>query len=54
MAEETRQRLEMLLVMQWLDEGASDGGELALSVSTAAAELGLEAGRSGLLAVRPE
>ena len=51
MAEETRQRLEMLLVMQWLDEGASDGGELALSVSTAAAELGLEAGRSGLLAV---
>ena len=37
--------------MQWLDEGASDGGELALSVSTAAAELGLEAGRSGLLAV---
>lgn len=45
------ERLEMLLVMQWLDEGAGDDGEVALSVPTAAAELGLEGGREGLLAV---
>ena len=50
MADDVRQRLEMLLVMQWLDEGAVDEGEVALSVPTAASELGLE-GRSGLLAV---
>ena len=41
----------MLLVMQWLDEGAPDDGAIALSVSTAAAELGLPSGREGLLAV---
>lgn len=45
------ERLEMLLVMQWLDEGAGEEGEVALSVGTAASELGLEGGRSGLLAV---
>jgi hypothetical protein len=44
-------RLEMLLVMQWLDEGADEEGAVALSVPTAAAELGLEPGRSGLLTV---
>jgi hypothetical protein len=44
-------RLEMLLVMQWLDEGADDEGAVALSVPTAAAELGLEPGRAGLLTV---
>jgi hypothetical protein len=49
--DDTAQRLEMLLVMQWLDEGAVDEGEVALSVPTAAAELGLEEGRAGLLAV---
>lgn len=43
-------RLEMLLVMQWLDEGANDDGEVALSVATAASELDAE-GREGLLAV---
>ena len=43
-------RLEMLLVMQWLDEGAGDDGEVALSVATAASELDAE-GREGLLAV---
>jgi len=48
--DDTCQRLEMLLVMQWLDEGAVDGGEVALSVATAASELGLEGG-AGLLAV---
>ena len=44
-------RLEMLLVMQWLDEGADDEGAVALSVPTAANELGLEPDRTGLLAV---
>ncbi len=48
-ADDTAQRLEMLLVMQWLDEGASDDGRVALSVATAASELGLEEGRPGLL-----
>jgi hypothetical protein len=50
-ADDTRQRLEMLLVMQWLDEGAGEGGDVALSVPTAVAELGLEPGRAGLLEV---
>jgi len=50
-SQDVRERLEMLLVMQWLDEGAGDEGEVALSVTTAAAELGLEEGRAGLLAV---
>ena len=50
-AEDIRQRLEMLLVMQWLDEGAGPEGEVALSVATAASEHGLEGGRAGLLAV---
>jgi hypothetical protein len=45
------QRLEMLLVMQWLDEGAGEEGEVALSVATAASELDQEHGRAGLLAV---
>ena len=51
MGDDTGQRLEMLLVMQWLDEGAGDEGAIALSVATAASELGLEAGRPGLLRV---
>ena len=51
MGEDTAQRLEMLLVMQWLDEGAGEEGDVALSVSTAAAELGLNKGRGGLLEV---
>lgn len=45
------ERLEMLLVLQWLDEGTPEDGAVALSVPTAATELGLEPGRSGLLAV---
>ena len=44
-------RLEMLLVMQWLDEGADDEGAVALSIPTAANELGLEPDRTGLLTV---
>jgi hypothetical protein len=44
-------RLEMLLVMRWLDEGAADDGEVALSVASVADELGLEPDRNGLLSV---
>jgi len=47
--EDLDKRLEMLLVMQWLDEGAGAEGEIALSVATAACELGLEGGRATLL-----
>lgn len=45
------ERLEMLLVARWLEEGAGESGELSLSVAAAAAELGLDADRPGLLAV---
>ncbi len=48
---EMGERLEMLLVMQWLDEGSPDDGTVAFSLPTAASELGLDAGREGLLAV---
>ncbi|MDX6556044.1 MAG: hypothetical protein QOD86_2239 [Miltoncostaeaceae bacterium] len=48
---EMGERLEMLLVMQWLDEGAREDGEIVLSVPTAASELGLDGGREGLLAI---
>jgi hypothetical protein len=44
-------RLEMLLVLQWLDEGRPEDGTVVLSVSTAASELGLELGRAGVLSV---
>ncbi len=44
-------RLEMLLVLQWLDEGRPQDGVVALSVTTAATELGMEADRRGILAV---
>jgi hypothetical protein len=45
------ERLEMLLVMRWLDEGARDRGEVVVSVADAADELGLDTDRAGLLAV---
>ena len=48
---EMGERLEMLLVMHWLDEGAAEDGRVALSVPTAAVELGLGGGREGVLAV---
>ena len=48
--EQNAQRLEMLLVLQWLDEGRSAEGDVMLSVPTAAAELGL-GDDAGLLAV---
>ena len=50
-AEELSQRLEMLIVLQWLDEGAPADGAIAFSATTAAAELDLEEGREGLLAL---
>lgn len=44
-------KLEMLLVLQWLDEGRPEDGCVALSIRTAATELGLDPGRSGSLAI---
>jgi hypothetical protein len=44
-------RLEMLLVLQWLEEGRPEDGTVALSVTTAARELGLEPDRSGVIPV---
>lgn len=44
-------RLEMLLVLQWLDEGRPEDGTVALSVRTAASELDQGTERSGLLAI---
>ena len=51
MTDDLAKRLEMLLVLQWLDEGRPEDGTVVLSVATAASELGLEIGRSGVLAV---
>lgn len=45
------ERLEMLLVARWLEEGADASGELGLSVAAVAEELGLEPDRPGMLAV---
>lgn len=45
------ERLEMLLVARWLEEGEDPRGELALSPAAAAEELGLGTGRRGLLSV---
>ena len=45
------ERLEMLLVMRWLDQGADDEGDLDVAIAAAAEELGLEADRAGVLAV---
>lgn len=45
------ERLEMLLVLQWLDEGQPPDGAVTLSIATAAAELGLQPPGDGLLAV---
>lgn len=45
------ERLEMLLVARWLEEGEDPRGELSLSPAAAAGELGLEEGRRGLLGV---
>ena len=44
-------RLEMLLVAQWLEAGAPDDGNVTFTVLAAAEELGCGAGRSGLLEI---
>jgi hypothetical protein len=44
-------RLEMLLVLAWLDQGSPADGAVSFSVASAASELGLDPGRTGLLAV---
>jgi hypothetical protein len=49
--EDLTERLEMLLVLLWLDEGSPEDGSVGLSVSTAATELDCGGGRTGLLAV---
>lgn len=49
--EETGQRLEMLLVMRWLEEGAADDGEVTVPIAAVATELGLDDDRPGLLQV---
>jgi hypothetical protein len=48
-ARELSERLEMLVVLQWLDEGAPENGQIRFSAATAAAELEIEGGREGLL-----
>jgi hypothetical protein len=45
------ERLEMLLVMRWLDAGAPDEGALDVAIGSAADALGLETDREGILAV---
>ena len=49
--EDLAQRLEMLVVLQWLDEGRPGDGAIRLSVTTAATELDAGEGRAGVLAV---
>ena len=44
-------RLEMLLVAQWLEAGAPEDGAITFQVLAAAEELGCPAGRSGLLEI---
>lgn len=43
------ERLEMLVVARWLDDGRPDDGEVLLRVDEAVAELDLALGREGLL-----
>lgn len=45
------ERLEMLLVLRWLDEGAPEEGSVLLSVVETADEIGLGAERTDLLRV---
>ncbi len=44
-------RLEMLIVLTWLDEGSPEDGRVALSARTAASDLDLGSGRTALLAL---
>ena len=51
MADPTADRLVMLIVLAWLDDGSPLDGRVALSARTAASDLGLGADRAGLLAL---
>lgn len=51
MSEAPNERLEMMLVLRWLDEGAPEDGAIFLAVDEVAQELGFEADRQGLLSV---
>ena len=51
MSDELAQRLEMLLVLQWLDEGRPSDGRVVLSVTTAGVELGVGSERAGVLSI---
>jgi hypothetical protein len=42
-------RLEMLLIAQWLEAGAPEDGNVTFQVVAAAEELGCDAGRAGVL-----
>lgn len=44
-------RLEMLLVVEWLEAGAPPDGGVGFRVAAAAAELGCADGRAGLLEI---
>jgi hypothetical protein len=49
--EDVGDRLEMLLVARWLEDGAAETGEVSVSVAELADELGLSPDRSGMLGV---
>lgn len=51
MTDVTPERLEMLLVARWLEEGAPDDGSVAFSVPAVAEEMGLSAERGPMLDV---
>jgi hypothetical protein len=44
-------RLEMLLVAQWLEAGAPEDGQVTFQVVAAAEELGCDEGRAGALEI---
>lgn len=50
MTDELIGRLEMLLLVRWIDQGRDAGGEVTLKVTEAADELGLD-DRRGLIEV---
>lgn len=51
MSETLHERLEMMIVLGWLDDGAPEDGTVSISVDETAEELGVEADRPGLLSV---
>lgn len=51
MSEDLADRLEMLLVLSWLEDGAREDRAVPFSVTEAASELNLDADRDGLLSL---